>query len=156
MTSISGSNNEAIRRLAAPEKAQGEPRVRKPGEEPQDRRTKPMMDEYVPEEAGEPSGRYWMGKDGEGQPKIHFDGPERPAGAPRGAEEKWVGNTDKVDREIERLKKKLQELKQRLSTETNEARIKDLERQLAQTERELREKDNDTYRKQHSTFTRIS
>lgn len=156
MTPISSLNNETIRPLAAPEKTQGAPKVQKPEEDSQDRQPKPLMDEYVPEEPEEPSGHYWMGKDEKGQPKIHFDDPEKAAGAPRKPEEKWVCDTGKVDREIEKLKKKQQELKQRLGTETNEARIKELERQLAQAERELSEKDNDTYRKQHSTFTQIS
>lgn len=71
-------------------------------------------------------------------------------------EERYVGNTDKVDCEIEKLEKKQNELEQRLNTETDEAKIKDLERQLAQLERELKQKDNDTYRKQHSTFTQLS
>lgn len=155
MTPISSLNNETIRPLASPEKAQGAPKVQKP-EEAQRQQPKPMMDEYVPEERSEPSGRYWMGKGEDGQPKIHFDDPEQAAGAPKKPEEKWVCDTAKVDREIEKLKKNQQELKQRLGTETNEARIKELERQLAQTERELTEKDNDTYRKQHSTFTQLS
>ena len=155
MTAISDLNHEAIRPLAAPEKTQSAPKVQKP-EEPQSRQPKAMMDEYVPEEPEEPSGRYWMGKDQDGQPKIHFDDPEKAAGAPKNPEEKWMGNTDKVDREIEKLKKKQQELKQQLGTETDEVKIKDLERQLAQVERELKQKDNDTYRKQHSTFTQIS
>lgn len=155
MTPISGLNHEAIRPLSAPEKTQGAPKVQKP-EEPQSRQPKATMDEYVPEEPQEPSGRYWMGKDEDGQPKIHFDDPEKAAGAPKKPEEKWVCDTGKVDREIEKLKKKQQELKQQLGTETNEARIKELERQLAQAEQELSEKDNDTYRKQHSTFTQIS
>lgn len=155
MAPISSLNNETIRPLAAPEKTQGAPKVQKP-EEPQIRQPKAMMDEYVPEEPGEHSGRYWMGQDEEGQPKIHFDDPERAAGAPKKPEEKWMGNTDKVDREIEKLKKKKQELEQQLNTETDEAKSKELERQLAQVERELKQKDNDTYRKQHSTFTQIS
>lgn len=155
MTPISGLNNEAIRPLASPEKTQGAPKVQKP-EERQGHKLKPMMDEYVPEEQPEPSGRYWMGRDEDGQPKINFDDPEQAAGAPKKPEEKWVGDTGKVDREIEKLKKKKQELEQRLNIEADEAKIKDLERQLAQVERELQQKDNDTYRKQHSTFTQIS
>lgn len=47
-----------------------------------------------------------------------------------------VTNTDKVDREIERLKSKLER------TSSNEERAK--------IEEELRLKDNDSYRKQHS------
>ena len=115
----------------------------------------------------EPSGRYWLGRDEEGRPKVCFDdpeaegpkraadGPKRPEDAPEAEEpnqadqgakgpegkkdkdEVWECDTDKVDREIEKLKKKQQELEQRLNTETDEAKIKDLERQLAQVNREL-------------------
>ena len=155
MTPISGLNHEAIRPLAAPEKTQGAPKVQKPEEDSQDRQPKPLMDEYVPEERSEPSGRYWRGKGEKGQPKIYFDDPERPAGAPNKPEEKWACDTGKVDREIEKLKKKQQELEQRLKTETDEAKINDRERRLAQVEQELSQKDNDTYRKSNSTFTRL-
>ena len=180
MTPISGLNNEAIRSLAAPEKTQGAPKVQKP-EEPQSRHPKAMMDEYVPEERSEPSGRYWRGKGEKGQPKIYFDDPERAADAPRQPEdapeaaepkqagqgakgpegkkdkdETWECNTDKVDREIEKLKKKQQELEQRLNTETDEAKIKELEHQLAQVEQELKQKDNDTYRRQTAAYTQLS
>lgn len=181
----------AVHPLTTAEKMLGAPRIQKSEEEIQSRRLKPVMDEYVPEKPQEPSGRYWVGKDEDGQPKVYFDSPERaaevpeqPEGAPdvrkpdadapeaeeagpadQGAkgpekkedeEELWECNTDKVDREIEKLKKKKEELEQRLGMETDEARIKDLERQLAQVEQELRQKDNDTYRKQHSAVTRLS
>ena len=189
MMPVSGVSTGAVRPLTTAEKVLGVPKDQKPEEE--SRRLKPVMDEYVPEEPREPSGRYWMGKDEDGQPKIYFDGPPRAADAPqqpeaapdagkpdagapeaeepegdKGAkgperkggekEERWVGNTDKVDREIEKLKKKREELEQRINTETDEAKVKDLERQLAQVERELRQKDNDAYRRQHSTFTQLS
>lgn len=171
MTPISGVNTGAVRPSSAAEKTQGAPKVQSPRK---DRRPlKPAVDEYVPEEEREPSGLYWMGKDEDGKPQIFFDDPERAASGaekPEGAEgpepkgpqkggkkaERWMGNTDKVDREIERLKKKQKELNQRIHTETDEARIQDLERQLAQVERELKVKDNDTYRKQHATFTQLS
>lgn len=147
-----------------PEKAQPRPR-------------KPAMDEYAPEERPEPSGRYWLGKGGDGQPKVYFDHPEQAAGGPEKAEdtpepgrangaecpekkgekeERCVGDTGRVDREIEKLKKRREELERQLSAETDPARAERLERQLAQVERELRQKDNDTYRKQHSAFTRLA
>jgi len=81
------------------------------------------------------------------------------AKGPEGKKDKgetWECNTDKVDREIEKLKKQQQELEQRLGTETDEAKIKDLEHQLAQVERELKQKDNDTYRRQHAVYTQLS
>ncbi|MCI9002805.1 MAG: hypothetical protein HFG03_08250 [Oscillibacter sp.] len=185
MIPISGVNANAVQPMTTAEKVLGASKVQR--EEPTARQAKPMMDEYIPEEPQEPSGRYWMGRDENGQPKIYFDDPEQAADTPqppeaapdaknpdtpeaeppdtanegakgpeRKKDEVWACNTDKVDREIEKLKKKKEELEQRLRTETDEAKIKDLERQLAQVSRELTQKDNDTYRKRHSTFTQLS
>ena len=189
MMPISGVNTGAVQPLTTAEKVLGASKVQKSEDESQSRQLKPVMDEYIPEEPQEPSGRYWMGKDEDGQPKIFFDDPERaadgskqPEGIPdakkpeadapeepdpadqgaKGPERKkdkdetWECNTDKVDREIEKLKKKQQELEQRLNSETDEAKIKDLERQLAQVEQELKQKDNDTYRRQHAVYTQLS
>jgi hypothetical protein len=179
MMPISGVNTGAVQPLTTAEKVLGASKVQKPEEEAQGRQLKPVMDEYVPEEPQEPSGRYWMGKDEDGQPKIYFDDPERAADAPKQPEdapeepdpegqgakgpegkkdkgETWECNTDKVDREIEKLKKKQQELEQRLNTETDEAKIKALERQLSQVEQELKQKNSDTYRRQHAVYTQLS
>ena len=181
MMPISGVNTVAVQPLTTAEKVQGASKVQKPEEEAQGRQLKPVMDEYVPEEPQEPSGRYWMGKDEDGQPKIYFDDPERAADGPKQPEdapeaeepkqagqgakgpegkknkdETWECNTDKVDREIEKLKKKQQELEQRLNTEIDEAKIKELEHQLAQVEQELKQKDNDTYRRQNAAYTQLS
>ena len=73
MTPISGVNAGAVQPLMTAGKALGASKVQKPEEEAQSRQLKPMMDEYVPEEPQEPSGRYWMGKDKDGQSKIYFD-----------------------------------------------------------------------------------
>ena len=156
MMPISGVNTGAVQPLTTAEKVLGASKVQKPEEESQGRQLKSMVDEYVPEEPQEPSGRYWMGKGEDGQPKIYFDDPERAADAPKQPEgtpdakkpdtdapaepdpagqgakgperkkdkdEVWEGNSDKVDREIEKLKKKQQELEQRLNTETDEAKV---------------------------------
>ena len=180
MMSVSGVSTGAVRPLTAEEKVLGASKLQKP-EEAQGRRMEPVMDGFVPEEPREPSGRYWMGRDEDGQPKIYFDDPERAADArkapegtpeaggpdptgqgakgPEGKKDKgevWECDTDKVDREIEKLKKKKEELERRLDTETDEAKIKDLERQLAQVEKELKLKDNDTYRKQNASVTQLS
>ena len=189
MMPISGVNTGAVQPLTTAGKALGASEVPKSEEESQGRRRNPVMDEYVPEEPQEPSGRYWIGKDEDGQPKIYFDDRPRAADAPKQPEdapaakkpdadapeesdptgqgakgpegkkdkdETWECNTDKVDREIEKLKKKQQELERRLGTETDEAKIKDLERQLSQVEQELRQKDNDTYRRQHAAVRQLS
>ena len=66
---------------------------------------------------------------------------------------KKMGNTDKVDREIEKLKKQKQELTQQISRETDGSKVKALQKQLAQVERELSQKDNDTYRRQNAVYT---
>ena len=181
MMPISGVSTGAVQPLTTAEKMMGASKVQKPEEEARDRQLKPVMDEYIPEEPQEPSGRYWMGRDEDGQPKIYFDdrsqaadAPKQPEDAPEAEEPKqagqgakgpegkkdkgetWECNTDKVDREIEKLKKKQQELEQRLNTETDEAKIKDLEHQLAQVEQELKQKDSDTYRRQNAAYTQLS
>ena len=144
---------------------------------------KPVQDEYVPEgeKKRESYGRYWLGKDEEGSPKIYFDDPEAAEGAPvspeapkaedpdgekepmspekagppgkGGKEEKCIGNTDAVDREIRKLKEKKEKLEAKLDRETDETKRESLERQLAQVENELRQKDNDAYRRQHTKVT---
>lgn len=142
------------------------------------------QDEYISsEKAGaKPNGLYCLGQDEDGNKKIIFedpkkaaksDGREQPGAKPAGSdkdktggqprvnpdgpgksEEKCVGSTDKVDREIKELKQKKQQLEQQLrSASGDENKVKELEKKLGQVERELSQKDNDTYRRQHSTFT---
>ena len=124
----------------------------------------PVMDEYIPEEKQEPSGRYWLGRGDDGRPKVCFDDPERAvdasSDAPAPAEratgdkaERCTGSTDQVDREIERLRRRKETLEQQISSQTDDVKIKELERKLAQVERELAQKDNDTYRRQHTVFS---
>lgn len=173
MQPISGVGVSAGQPLTTAEKVLGTSKVQKLEEESQSRQLKPVMDEYVPEEPQEPSGRYWMGKDEDGKPKIYFDDPERTEDAPdapnasdrdKSAEgpeksgsdkdgQSCTCNTDKVDREIEKLKKQKQELEQQINRETDESKIEDLKAKLAQIEKELSQKDNDTYRRQHATYT---
>lgn len=102
-----------------------EPKAQRFEDEAPEQSLKPRRDEYIPEEKKEPGNNV----------------------------ERCTGSTDKVDREIEKLKREKQELEQRLNTETDEARIKDMKTKLAQVERELRQKDNDTYRRQHASYT---
>ncbi len=174
MQSISGADSLRTQLSVSRASAEEAQKTRQPGEEAQGLPQKPVMDEYIPEEKQEPSGRYWMGKDEDGRPKIYFsdpdadqkaegpdkkgtepeqkaDGPDKKDSAKKA--ESCTCNTDKADREIEKLKKKKEELEQQLRTETDETKIKDLEGELAQVERELRQKDNDTYRRQHATYT---
>ena len=110
----------------------------------------PVVDEYIPEEKQEPSGRYWLGQNEDGQPKVYFDDPEQAADDKT---ERCTANTDQVDREIERLKSRKEALQRQIDAQTDETKIEELERKLAQIEQELAQKDNDTYRRRHSVFT---
>ena len=69
--------------------------------------------------------------------------------------EKYRGSTDKVDREIEKLKKRKSELEGQLRTEQDDRKIQGLERELARVERELSQKDNDGYRRSHMEVTKM-
>ena len=149
MQSISGINSGAAKPSVPIADVDEPKKVRRPEDETQSRRQKPVMDEYVPEEKPEPSGRYRLGKDEDGKPKIDFDGPEKSGSDKDG--QSCTCNTDKVDREIEKLKKQKQELEQQITRETDESKIEDLKAKLAQVEKELRQKDNDTYKRQHAT-----
>jgi len=177
MEPISGMISGAIPSPAAAVKEP--PKVQRPEEKTQGSPIPSARDEYVPEEKQAPTGRYWLGQDEDGRPKVYFDDPERAADAPGKQEERpdagsadqnkaaapekkaadgkkaeiCRGSTDKVDREIEKLKKKREELERQISLETDETKIKELERKLTQVEGELRQKDNGTYRRQHTVFT---
>ncbi len=112
----------------------------------------PVMDEYVPGEEHIPSGLYWVGKDEDGAPKIYFDDPEaKPASKDKA--ERCTTNTDKVDRELERLRRRAEELVRQLDAETDPARARELERKQARAEAELAQKDNDSYRRQNAVIS---
>lgn len=143
-------------------------------------------DEYISSEksGANPSGLYRVGQDENGNRKIYFEDPnksdhaegkEQPeisrgsskpdedgrapkadADHPEKSEEKCVGNTDKVDREIRELKEKKKQLEQQIrSASGEEAKVRELEKKLAQVENELSRKDNDTYRRQNSSFRNL-
>lgn len=178
MIPISSNVSRPVPALREAEQAR-EARPVSPAASPDKGPLKPVRDEYLPEEKREPYGRYWLGKDEDGSPKIYFDDPEAKEGAPVSPEvpkaedpdgekepmspkkagdkgekeEKCTANTDEVDREIRKLKEKKQKLEAKLNRETDETKRESLERQLAQVENELRQKDNDSYRRQHTKFT---
>ena len=139
------------------------------------------QDVYIRSEKSgkEPVGLYRIGQDENGGRKIFFDDPDKADRADGKEEPKaekadgkkpkvdgdsqgkpaevCVGNTDKVDREIEKLKEKKRELEQQIrSASGDERKIRELEKKLTQVEQELSQKDNDTYRKQHSEFSRLA
>ncbi len=177
MEPVSGMISGAIPSPSTAADIKAPPRVQRPEEQTRGGPKVPARDEYVPEEKQEPSGRYWLGQDEDGQPKVYFDAPERAADGPeqrdglpdaggpgknKGADErkasgdkaeKCTGNTDRVDREIEKLKRKREELERQIDSETDAAKIEGLKKKLAQVEGELRQKDNDAYRRQHAVFS---
>ena len=139
------------------------------------------QDVYIRSEKSgkEPVGLYRIGQDENGSRKIFFEDPDKADRADGKEEPKaekadgkkpkvdgdsqgkpaevCIGNTDKVDREIEKLKEKKRELEQQIqSASGDERKIQELEKKLTQVEQELSQKDNDTYRKQHSEFSRLA
>ncbi len=136
----------------------GPSKVRRTEKEALEQAAKPMEDIYTPEEKEEPAGRYWPEKDENGRLEIRFDGPEpakqKSPKPEEGSKEKESdmhaeadgpdqsepdrkveicrGSTDKVDREIEKLKKKREEIIRQLNSQTDERKIKEREGELAQ------------------------
>ena len=110
----------------------------------------PEYDEYIPGEKREPIGLYKLTHDDEGNPIIEFDdpmkadnvspqeaeGPSKEAapakGEPGRKAETCTTNTDKVDREIEKLKEERDQLEQQIRTTKDPDKAEDLKRQLAQ------------------------
>lgn len=116
-----------------------------------------VRDEYIPGEEDKSIGLYGLSHDEEGNPKIEYDPPEKAEKKPGDVPEKsraesCTANTDKVDREIERLKKRAEQLEQRLVSAEGKEQER-LERQLENVRRELSQKDNDSYRRQHTVFS---
>lgn len=153
--------SEAPRAYAAASVRQPPQVPRKEAEGPVRSRA-PVVDEYVPEEKEELSGRYWPGRDEDGRPRIFFDGPERadsgPSDIPAPAEEAGsaelcTADTGRVDGEIRRLKQQKEALERQLSSRADGAGAEELERKLARVERELAQKDNDAYRRRHAVFS---
>ena len=138
------------------------------------------QDEYISSEKSgkKPTGLYRIGQDENGNRKIFFDDPKADHANGRDdrsregedgrkpkvgrdsqgkPEEKCVANTDKVDREIKKLKEEKQQLERQIrSASGDEKKIRELEKKLAQVENELSQKDNDTYRRQNASVSEVS
>lgn len=100
-------------------------------------------DEYISSEksGGRPSGLYRMGQDENGNPKVLYDDPKKSGGTdgkerlkvradgPKKDAEKCTTNTDKVDREIEKLKEQKKQLEQQIKAASgDEEKVKELEK----------------------------
>ncbi len=136
----------------------------------------PVYDEYVPEdeENNQSIGLYEIIHDEDGL-KIRYDNPEKlkddtdPVGdgskadaskaeAPRKSKpekkaESCTTDTDKVDREIKKIKEDAKKLKQQIRSSSDPQKAEELKKQLSKVENELRQKDNDTYRRQHASVS---
>lgn len=107
---------------------------------------KMKADEYISREKSseKPSGLYKVVPDENGKRKILYD--ER--------KKSCTTNTDKVDREIEKLKAQKKELEQQIrSAAGDEEKIKELEKKLTEIENALLKKDNDSYRRQNASIS---
>lgn len=123
------------------------------------RRLSELRDEYIGSEKSgkKPSGLYRVVEDENGNRQIFFEDPhkaDRADGKEEPKPEICVGDTDKVEQEIRKLKEKKQQLEQKIqSASGDEKKIRELEKKLAQVEQELSQKDNDNYRRQHTVFS---
>ena len=166
---------QAVWRAEKAKEAEKATEEKKPG------RLSEPQDEYISSEKSgkKPTGLYRVGQDENGNRKIFFDDPRadqaekelkaekdrseegedgkgaKVSGNSQGKpEEISVGNTDKVDREIKKLKKEKQQLEQQIqSASGDEKKIRELEKKLAQVENELSQKDNDVYRRQNASVS---
>lgn len=111
-------------------------------------------DEYISSRTSgrKTSGLYQLVQDGDGNPKVLFDDPNKPVDTESADKQpvKCTTNTDHVDKEIEKLKEKKKQLEQQINAAADEKTRKELEKKLAQVESELSQKDNDTYRRQNA------
>lgn len=138
------------------------------------------QDEYISSEKSgtKPTGLYRVGQDEKGNRKIDYDDPkksgnanekEQPKVDENGSDnrqpkvsgnnggkpvEKCTTDTDKVDREIKKLKEKKQNLEQQIRAASgDQKKVRELEKKLVLIENELSQKDNDTYRRQNASVS---
>ena len=124
---------------------------------------KKRFDTYEAQPPQQSAGTYQIAHDEAGRPVVQVDNSLETAQEPsetapqREGEKttimKTTANTDKVDREIEKLKQTQAQLEQKIAAAGGQKDKEILEKQLAQVEAELRQKDNDTYRRQHMEIT---
>ena len=123
-------------------------------------------DEYISSGNADrkPSGLYRLEQDENCNRKILYDDPRkaehsrergRSEGISNESQEpvkKAQVNTDRADREIERLKEEKMRLEQQIrAAADDEEKVTEIRKRLAQIESELSRKNNDTYRMQNST-----
>ena len=124
---------------------------------------KKRVDTYEAQPPQQSAGVYQVTHDENGQKIIQVDkscetAQGQPKAKPQDESEKpnivkTTVNTDKVDKEIEKLKQTQTQLEQKIAAAKEPKEKEKLEAQLAQVNAELKAKDNDTYRQQHMEIT---
>ena len=124
---------------------------------------KKRVDTYEAQPPQQSAGVYQVTHDENGRRIIQVDescetAQGQPKAKPQDESEKpnivkTTVNTDKVDKEIEKLKQTQTQLEQKIAAAKEPKEKEKLEAQLAQVNAELKAKDNDTYRQQHMEIT---
>ena len=124
---------------------------------------KKRVDTYEAQPPQQSAGVYQVTHDENGRRIIQVDescetAQGQPKAKPQDESEKpnivkTTVNTDKVDKEIEKLKQTQTQLEQKVAAAKEPKEKEKLEAQLAQVNAELKAKDNDTYRQQHMEIT---
>lgn len=124
---------------------------------------KKRVDTYEAQPPQQSAGVYQVTHDENGRRVIQVDescetAQGQPKAKPQDESEKpnivkTTVNTDKVDKEIEKLKQTQTQLEQKIAAAKEPKEKEKLEAQLAQVNAELKAKDNDTYRQQHMEIT---
>ena len=124
---------------------------------------KKRVDTYEAQPPQQSAGVYQVTHDENGQKIIQVDkscetAQGQPKANPQDEREKpnivkTTVNTDKVDKEIEKLKQTQTQLEQKVAAAKEPEEKEKLETQLVQVNAELKAKDNDTYRQQHMEIT---
>ena len=124
---------------------------------------KKRVDTYEAQPPQQSAGVYQVTHDENGRRIIQVDescetAQGQPKAKPQDESEKpnivkTTVNTDKVDKEIEKLKQTQTQLEQKIAAAKEPEEKEKLETQLVQVNAELKAKDNDTYRQQHMEIT---
>ncbi len=161
MDGVNGiSDQERYARLHEADAVKKAEQVEKPEDSEKADKVSMPVDEYIPSDPVK--GIYRPGKDADGNPKIDYIDPKKDVSPETKADDKVTSDpkkseatttdTDKVDREIEKLKEKKARLEQEIRTAEDDQK-KRLEQELRQVEAELAQKDNDNYRRQNAVVS---
>ena len=78
------------------------------------------------------------------------DAPKAEGGEPTQKSKTATYNTDKIDREIKRLREQKQQFEKQLRSASDPQQAVMLQKQISRLEKELQQKDNDAYRREHA------